>query len=248
MVGGLLVVLAVVIVLHSPWMSVREIEIVGAEEIDVAARLDAAGIGEGAILVWLDTDEVVEAIAGHPWAAEVTAARVFPDRLLVEVRERRSVAWVEGERTWMLVAADGTVLESAPRPGGDVLRVSLPFDDVPVGLASQEPVWQEVVALGSVLEPELAGTGRIVLDASELWMELPGHRVRLGHPIDLAEKGLVLQALLTDELPAGAIVDVVAPRRPAVVPQVPAVGSEVGVEGGGEPQASPPVDGEGSGT
>lgn len=243
----MLLVLAAVIVAHSPWMSVREIEIVGADRIDVAGRLEAAGIGEGAILVWLDTGEVVAAIDGHPWAAEVRAERIFPDRLVVEVREHRAVAWIEGEHGWMLVAEDGTVLESASLPGEGVLRVSLPFGDIPVGLASQDSTWREVVELGGVLEPDLAAESRLVLDSGgEVWMELPAHRVRLGHPIDFAEKGAVLQALLAEGLPDGAVVDVVAPRRPAVVPGDLGGETQSDVEAEDAGEAAPPVEGEGS--
>ena len=59
-----------------------------------------------------------------------------------------------------------------------------------------------------------------------MWAEVGGHPVRFGHPIDLADKGRALAALLEEDLPEGATIDVVSPRRPAVVP-LPNPGAEV---------------------
>ncbi len=236
-VGTLLLLLIVGVVLHSPWLSVRNIEIVGAERVDAAGRLHRAGIGTGAIMIWLDTGAVEEAISADPWAVGVAVERVFPNRLVVEVDERIPVAWVEGLVTWMLVGDDGTVVEVAAEPGEGVLTVALPFSDVAVGLRPDDPVWDEIVALGRVLEPDLASRSRLTRQVSEIWLEVPGHRVRLGHPIDLGEKGLVLQSLLAEGIEAGSVVDLVAPRRPAVMPPPPAL-----VEGGGDPGAAPGVE------
>jgi hypothetical protein len=96
-----------------------------------------------------------------------------------------------------------------------------------------------------VLDPALAASSRLVWDGGEVWMELPGHRARFGHPIDLAEKGMVLQALLAEGLPDGAMLDLVAPRRPAVVPEVPEIGAQADVEAAAADQAAPVVEGEG---
>jgi cell division protein FtsQ len=222
-VGLLLLLLVVGVVLHSPWLSVHEIEIVGADRVDATGRLEGAGIGPGAIMIWLDTTAVEEAILADPWVVGVAVERVFPNRLVVEVDERRPIAWVEGLVTWMLVGDDGAVVEVASQPGDGILTVAVPFSDVPAGAHPDDPVWDEFVALGSVLEPQLAGQSRLVRQLSEFWLEIPGHRVRLGHPIDLGEKGLVLQSLLANGIETGSVVDLVAPRRPAVTPPPPAL-------------------------
>jgi hypothetical protein len=73
------------------------------------------------------------------------------------------------------------------------------------------------VALALELDPVLAAASDLRLQGTELWLDVPGHRVRLGAPIDLADKARVLQVLLTEDLPAGATIDLVAPGRPAVV-------------------------------
>jgi hypothetical protein len=139
----------------------------------------------------------------------------------------------------MLVADDGTIIEIGSDPGGGVLTVAVPFPDALAGSVPADPVWREVVRLGAVLGRELSASARLVRSVSEVWLEIPGYRVRLGHPIDLGEKGLVLQTLLDDGVAPGSAIDLVAPRRPAVTPAPPAL-----VEGGSGPgSGSGPEDG-----
>lgn len=245
-VAVLLLVLAVTVALHSPWLSVREIEIAGAERVDAGGRLAEAGIGPGAIMIWLDTGEVEAAVAADPWAESVRATRVWPDRLVVEVEERVPAVWVEAGGEWLLLSVDGTILESAPVPGEGLLKASIGLGPAAVGTTPEEAIWGEVVALSGALSGPLASSSTLVVEGAELWLDTPGHVVRLGHPIDLGDKGRVVQVMLADGLPAGAMLDVVAPRRPAVVP----AGTDLlesQLEGYRPAEAAPDVEAEGEG-
>jgi cell division protein FtsQ len=210
------VVAAVGFALHSPWLSVHEIEIVGAVHSDPAPLIAAAGVGEGAILVWVDTGRLGRAVAVDPWVADVRVSRVWPDRLVVEVLEREPVAWMEGTTEWMLVASDGTVLGVAAEPGGGYLRAELAFPDLPPGERPADPTWREIVALAVTLRDDIGGAMTVELRGTELWTQVLGHQVRLGYPIDLADKARTLRALLQEDLPPGATLDVSSPLRPAV--------------------------------
>ena len=215
---GMALAAAAAFALHSPWLSVHEIEIVGAVHSDPAPLIAASGVGEGAILVWVDTAAVVRAVKEDPWVADARVDRVWPDRLVVEVLERQPVAWLEGTTTWMLVASDGTVLEIAAEPGGGYLRALLAFPDLARGEQPVDATWNEIIGLAATLRGDLAGAMTVELRGSELWTEVFGHPVRLGYPIDLADKGRTLRALLQEELPPGATLDVSSPTRPAISP------------------------------
>ena len=204
--------------LHSPWLSVHEIEIVGAVRSDPAPLIAASGVGEGAILIWVDTAAVARAVGEDPWVADARVDRVWPDRLVVEVLERQPVAWVEGTTTWMLVASDGTVLEIADEPGGGYLRAVMAFPDLTRGEQPADATWNEIVALAATLRGDIGGAMTVELLGSELWTEVFGHPVRLGYPIDLADKGRTLRTMLQEELPPGATLDVSSPTRPAIAP------------------------------
>ena len=213
--GGLAA--AVGLVLHSPWLSVSEVDVVGASRADAAARVASTGVGEGAILVWVDTGAIAAAVREDPWVADVRVERVWPDRLVVEVAEREPALWIEGLEHWMLVSSDGAVVELSPRPGPGILRAELAFPDRRPGDVPIEPAWGELVEMANTLPPELAARLTLTLVGTEVWAEVGGHRVRFGHPIDLADKGRTLAALLAGDLPPGATIDLVSPRRPAVV-------------------------------
>jgi hypothetical protein len=207
---------AAAVVLHSPWMKLRDIEIVGAERADVAGCLARAGIGPGAFLIWLQPGEVDEAVRTDPWVRDVRVERIFPNRLVVEVLEHRPAVWVGEGTEWMLVAEAGLVVAAAEGPGEGVLRARLPWEAYEVGEQPSGVEWDELVALGTALSPALAAEAWVTSEGGELWIAARGWRARLGPATDLADKGRAFEALLATDLPAGAVIDLVAPTRPAV--------------------------------
>jgi cell division protein FtsQ len=215
LVGATLVVVAVV-VLNSPWMSVRQIEIVGAVKADVAGRLSAAGVGEGAIMIWLRPGRIEKAVLADPWVLDVRVERVFPDHLVVEVLERTPSASILGSGSWMLVSGDGAVLETTDAALPGLLQVEIGLSDHEPGECPQDETWIEVVELSKALGPDVAGRSRLVLRQGDLWIETGGSEARLGRAVDLAEKGRALAVLLEQGLPEGSVIDLIAPERPAV--------------------------------
>ena len=213
-----LVVLTVAGMLHSPVFSVSEIEIRGADRAEVTHLVEETGVGEGAILVWVDTGRIAAAVATDPWVRDVRVDRAWPNRIVVQIAEHEPVAWIEGVVGWMLVSADGTVLETASRPGPGLLRAALVFADLPPGSAPTDPTWAEIVQMARVIEQPLASAIVLEYRGSEVWTEVRGHDIRLGNPIDLADKGRTLQAMLADGIPPGMTLDLVSPRRPALSP------------------------------
>jgi cell division protein FtsQ len=207
---------ATAVVLHSPWMSVREIEILGATHADVAGRLAGAGVGEGAIMIWIDPGEIEASVGEDPWVREVRVERIFPSRLVIEVLERTPAVWVAGERSWMLVARDGAVISTASAPGEGLLIAEVFYPDLEAGQQPEDGEWQELADLGWALGEDLAAETRVTREGGELWLEARGRRARLGPATQLADKGRAFAALLETGLPRGAEVDLIAPTRPAV--------------------------------
>lgn len=212
-----IVVGAVALVANSPWLSVSEIEVVGSIRSETRARIATSGVGEGALLLWVDTGAIERAVRADPWVRDVRVSKVWPDRLVVEVAERRPLLWIEGILGWMLVAADGTVVDRAPEPEAGLLRASVALPDVQPGVRPVDPEWHEIVQMALVVEDALGGTMVLEMRGAEMWTEVLGHPVRLGHPIDLADKARTLLAMIGQQLPTGAVIDVTSPSRPALV-------------------------------
>ncbi|MEX0826595.1 MAG: FtsQ-type POTRA domain-containing protein [Acidimicrobiia bacterium] len=212
-----LVLAAATLIAHSPWLSIGEVEVLGQVRSETRARIAGAGVGEGALLVWIDSGAIERAVLADPWVSDVRVDKVFPNRLVVEVLEHRPVAWIEGVLGWMLVAEDGTVVARAPDPEAGRLRASVAFPDVDPGVRPVDPAWHEIVEMALVLDEFIGGTIVLEMQGAEMWTEALGHPVRLGHPIDLADKARTLLVLLGQELPPGAVIDLTSASRPAIV-------------------------------
>jgi cell division protein FtsQ len=217
------------IVLHSPVFAVDRIDIFGAQRTDVASVVQELGVGPGALLVWVDTAAVHDAIASEPWISDVRVSRIWPGTVEIEVIEREPVAWIEGVFGWMLVARDGTVVERTVEPNATYLQAAVAFPDADLGDRPQDPEWTEVVDMARVLSDDIGSSLRLEMRGAEMWTEVFDHEVRLGIPIDLADKARALRAMLTEEIPGGAIIDVSSPLRPAIVP----IGAQLAVESDG---------------
>ncbi len=74
----------------------------------------------------------------------------------------------------------------------------------------------KLAELGLGLSPGLAAESWVSSEGGELWLEARGFRARLGAAVDLADKGRAFEALLASGLPEGAVIDLIAPTRPAV--------------------------------
>lgn len=206
------------ILLHSPLLSVKTIEVLGAVQSRAASRVAESGVGEGAILLWVDTDHVARSVAADPWVAAVRVDREWPDRLIVEVIEREPVAWVEGRAGWMRVASDGVVIDTAPRPTPGLVQLAVGAVDRAPGAPADDEAWLDLVGMARVLADGIGPTITVELVDGQLWGRMPGYEVRFGHPIDLEDKARALVAVLGEGIGVGSRIDVTSPSRPAVVP------------------------------
>jgi len=90
----------------------KDLRVVGLQHATEAQVRHLADIPEGTPLVAVDLDAVVAGIERHPWVAEAEARRVFPDAVVVQVRERsvRAVLVLDG---LFLVDEEGTPFRRA---------------------------------------------------------------------------------------------------------------------------------------
>jgi cell division protein FtsQ len=201
---------------QSPFLSVGSIDVSGADEVDVDAALVAHGVVEGRPMLVLDVDGAEAALRSDPWVAEARVARDWPTRVLVEVVEWRPEASVELADGWWLVAADGILLEETGEVAPGLPSISLP------SLSSGEV--EDDLELAGAVEyvsslPDGYRVGASVGAGPEgLEATVEGFSVRLGRPFDMEEKALVTAAMIETGVEQGAIITVVAPASPAVLP------------------------------
>lgn len=199
----------------SPTFSVESVEVSGVQSSDTGAVLAANRVVLGRPLILIRTEAVEEELLGDPWVKEASVELEWPRRVVVTVSERSPLAWVETAGGWHRRAVDGVPLPGESLPDDTMGQIRLPSvssDDAavaPLVLGALEFIDTLPVALGS----------NAVVDerSGELWALVGGFEVRLGRPVEMADKALSLATLLQEPLVEGSVINMIAPTNPAVV-------------------------------
>lgn len=201
---------------QSPYLSVGEITVTGADRVDPGPVLEAHRVVEDRPLLLLDVSGAEEALLDDPWVESASVARDWPTRVVVEIRERDPAVVVELADGLWLASEDAVLLEAASGPDPDLPGVVFP------DLGEDEA--RESLALAGAVEyvtalPEGYRSGAVVREGEEgLEATVGGFQVRVGRPFDVTEKADVTAAMLDAGLEEGTILTVVAPASPAVLP------------------------------
>jgi len=92
---------------------ISEIALAGGHEVGRDQILMLAGITDHSSLLFLDAALARDHLMSNPWIADATILKLYPDRLRIEIKERKPFALWQREGRIVLIAADGTVLEQS---------------------------------------------------------------------------------------------------------------------------------------
>ena len=121
----------------------RAIEVDGLRLLDGDDVLAASGLVVGTNIFAVDLDDVERRLEEVCWIESALVVRKPPDRLAVEIVERRRMAWVELGETYG-IARDGVLLPKDQAAGESFADLNLPIIS---GLAAVE----DTLALGMVV-------------------------------------------------------------------------------------------------
>ena len=201
------------VVLASPLLAVRTVQVDGARTLSDAQVAEAAGVEPGTPLARVDTDGAAARVARLPQVASVAVTRGWPRTVVVTVVEREPVAVVERAGTRQLVDAGGVVFDSitGEAPAGVVpLDVPEPGPDDPVTRVALEAL----IALPGGVRAQVTGVSARTADDVTLTLT-DGRSVLWGSADRTERKAEVLDALL-QQIEAGtlepaAVLDVSTP-------------------------------------
>ena len=91
---------------------ISEVALAGEHEVGRDEILVLAGITDRSSLLFLDAARTRARLLANPWIADATVLKLYPDRLRIEIKERKPFALWQKDGHIALIAADGTVLES----------------------------------------------------------------------------------------------------------------------------------------
>jgi len=125
-----LVFVSILALLRASFFAVHTVQISGEARTTEGAILEALAVGQTQALATYDTEAGREAVGALPWVGQVEVTRRWPSTLSVTVRERAPVAAIArpSGTEWLVVGADGRVLERRLTPPNGVVLIAAPVD------------------------------------------------------------------------------------------------------------------------
>ncbi len=201
------VVGAFAVVYFTPLLTVRKIEVVGAQSVPEAQVVDELGVARGERLIDVDAGPAAQRVAAIPALASVRVQRVYPSTVKVTVTERVPAVFVDAPDGTHLLDSTGVDFAVAPPPPGVPRLVT---DDPGFGdpatdsaltvLESVSPALR--VQVGEVRAGSISDVSLILLD---------GRTIVWGDEGNAERKSAVALALLSQP---GEIIDVSSPDLP----------------------------------
>ncbi len=214
------VVAFVLIILASPIIGVRKIEIEGARYMSADLLVAVEKSLSGKSILTVDTNAAEKRLEGDPWVESVRIRSFFPTRLVIEIVERRPVAFYIGvDNRSRVVDPQGRVLAVETGQPTQYLQITGVGPNLAPG-ANAGAVYKAAAQLAGSLPDELServlnvGVG----GPNQLVMTLrSGTLINFGPPTDLQNKLISLLVLLRRQDAKQIIaIDLTDPRTPTV--------------------------------
>lgn len=193
------VVGAILAVLASPLFGVRNVVIDGARYTAQSTLEAADDLVRGKSVFSLDLGAVEEVLKADPWVRDAQAKRRFPSTVVLDIAERKPIAWYLGaDNQARVIDIDGrviTVLAGQPTAYTQITGIG---PDIPAG-AQADDVYTAAAQVAASLPPEVAPLmlNMGVSGGTDLLMTLrTGTVVTFGRPTDLRSKMVALVLVL----------------------------------------------------
>jgi cell division protein FtsQ len=222
----LLAIVGGIWLLTSPILSLRTVTVSGAERSNPMASVVALEMGQGTPTIDVDTVALHDVILADPWVKQASVEIGWPGSLSIAVVEHQPFATVRAADRWVIVSADGAVLEPGELPTAESLAVAVDAGPVSAGYHITNPLILGALEFIGSLDPDIASGVVVSSDGEGLSAVVVGHTVRLGRPTEMRSKARVLSSLIASSLEPGAGIDLIAPLRPAVTNPQPQVEPE----------------------
>ena len=202
--------------IKSPVLSIRSIDVTGAQRSDPMSDIIALGYGNGTPTIDVDAGLIRRRIERNPWVSSADVRVGWPGSITVAVTERRPVAPARAGDGWVILSASSTVLQAVPEPSTDRVVIDIDLGGVDVGDTIDDPLVRGAIDFAAALREDLQAGARVTAQGDGLFATVAGHTIRLGRPKDIAAKASVIAALIDQGIDPDAPTDVIAPTRPAV--------------------------------
>lgn len=210
-IGAVLALAATVVLgVFTPIMAVREIEVLGAQQVNVSDVQEALGRFEGIPLALVGEQELHRALEPFPLIQRYSIERIPPHTLLVHIEERRPVIAIAGDAGYRMLDAAGVLTgEASEVPSGIVRASGGVVDAASPAFAAAAKVVRDLPDDIRVQVAEISASGE--QDISFILHS--GVTAVWGDVVDTQRKAVVLRAMLA-AVGGATYIDVSAPEAP----------------------------------
>ena len=200
---------AVWLVLFSSALAVKGAEVAGTVVLTEAEVVQAADVPSAVPLATADLAAIRARVEGLAAVESVEVSRAWPDRVLIEVTERRAVAVVSWEGEWRGLDESGVIFRRYDEKPTDLpqvnMRASTPIDVLAEAAAVVTSLPAEILAKVEYLDVSS-------IDSISLRLA-SGATVNWGSADESEDKAAVLAVLMKQK---ARVYDVTAPGRPTI--------------------------------
>lgn len=108
---ALVMIYAYSFVISMPYFHVKEITIRGCKELTEKDVLALAAVNPERNLLVIDAEEIGRRVKANPWVKEASVGREFPNRVVIEIRERAPVALLKKDAAFYLMDMEGVTFK-----------------------------------------------------------------------------------------------------------------------------------------
>lgn len=109
-------------IIEDPFFIVKEIDVKGCERLNPAEIISTAKIEWSSNILKLNLKEMARRLEHNPWIEEVSIRKVFPDKILIQIKERHPLAIIQLE-DFYYIDSNGVIFS----PVGDKDRYNFPI-------------------------------------------------------------------------------------------------------------------------
>jgi cell division protein FtsQ len=223
----LFLILAGLIFMNSGIFAVKEVLVRGNQEIPTEDILLTASLNHYKNIFQVDVTKIQQEILQNPKISSVEVTRVFPQKILITIKERQPLCLLMYLDNLLVIGEDSVVM--AVRDESD--PISLPivtgvkYQRIKVGEKVQTPQFQTALEILKYADENLRQIiSEINLTNFQLYLDLPNSRntlkVELGNDSEIEKKINNLRAILSQTTPDELTkVDLRVPDLPTVIKQ-----------------------------
>ena len=187
------------IVLASPIVAVRTVQVEGAKYADAALVRSVSDSLKGKSVLTVDTKTAVERLESDPWIKSARITTSLPSRVLIQINESIPVAWFLGvDNRARVIDEDGLVLSVVEGRPTQYMWIEGPGSNLTAGASSTatyRAAGQLAMSLPSELAPMVKHLG--VAGSEQITMTLKtGTVINFGAPVDMRNKLVNVVVLL----------------------------------------------------